>query len=105
MKKSFDTLLFLDIVIAGSQPTPLNIMIVWKEITEERYYYLLNVLPPCEERVNTNGRGFLVSEPDNEKTCAICGKYLLTFVGAKEVRGKFYETANDVTKPEWRAWF
>lgn len=48
-----------------------------KEVSEERYWYLLEVLPPCK----FDGKSFYISEADTEDLHTWCA----------EVEGKYFE--------------
>lgn len=66
----------------------------WKEVTEERYWEMLEVLPPaCQQR-----GGFLVGEPWDHHAVSGRARY-----GAYLERGgKFYESLRPVTVSEFK---
>ncbi len=67
--------------------------IEWKEVTEERYWEMLEILPPaCQKQ-----RGFLVGEPWDHHAVSGRPRY-----GAYLERGgKFYESLRPVTITEF----
>lgn len=44
----------------------------WLDSTQERYWYMLEVLPPAAQLPS----GFLVGEPADHRTCQVTGKVL-----------------------------
>lgn len=79
--------------------------IKWVETTEERYWEMLEVLPP-ECMIKS---GFLVGEAANHRTCKLNGCVKPVFDGFKKVgSGKgeeefFFTTSEPVTIPEFKA--
>lgn len=60
--------------------------IKWKEITEAKYWEMLEVLPPA---VMTH-LGFLVGEPLDHGFCPVTGLFGARFEAFAEVRGKYF---------------
>ncbi len=76
---------------AVQQDTPIQ----WEETTEERYWDMLEVLPPAY----MNKAGFLVGEPWDHH--AISG--LPRFQAFTGKAGKFHAASRPMTVPEFRA--
>ncbi len=77
----------------------------WVEVTEERYDYMLCVLPP---EIMLKG-GFLVGEPTSHRRCKMTNCFKPTFDGFKRVGSyddadcKFFATSEPVTISEFKA--
>ena len=69
----------------------------FREITRERYDDAFNVLPPAEM-----GLGFLVTEPWGDRECRITGHVRATYQGYVSLAGRYYETVEPLTAPEFR---
>lgn len=77
-----------------------TVTVGFKECTEYRYNELLEVLPP----LGWVKKGFLVSEPWSHRVCRVAGNYRATYQAVvHHCSGKFYESTEGVTLPEWRA--
>ena len=74
---------------AALQDTPIE----WLPITEEKYNYYLEVLPPLDYR----NRGFLVSEPIDGHAATGAYRYL----AVRTEYPKFYVSSRPVTRTEW----
>lgn len=71
----------------------------FQPITEERYFELLEALPPIE----FSPRAFLVGEPYTEQTCQITGKFLPSYQACFDFgNGNFYEAHRPLTRPEFK---
>lgn len=70
----------------------------WKEVDEARYDEMLGILPPAY----WDGKGFLVGEPFDHRTCKISGYTTPTFAAFVSHKGKYYEGPN-MTVAEFRA--
>lgn len=73
-------------------------MTKWKNVSEDRYYEMLEVLPPAV----MTGNGFMVGEPWTHRTCTVTNKMQPTFQAFVEIRGKHYEAQSPMTIPEFR---
>lgn len=78
---------------AAQQDTPIE----WKEITEERYYDMLYILPPEIHYAN----GFLVGEPSDHH--AVTGAP--RFAAFVQYYGAYKEASRPLTKKEFRELF
>lgn len=63
---------------------------MWQPCTEERYDYMMGVLPPA---LMHHG-GFLVGEPFHHRTCRITGRISPTYAAFIRYKGKCYEGGN-----------
>ena len=69
----------------------------WQPITEERYWELLEVLPPIYGK-----NGFMVSEPCDHAKCEITGNVLPRYTGVVEMReGHPFVAHRPLTVPEF----
>ncbi len=60
---------------------------MWKRVDSDRYYEMLEVLPPA----HWTGKGFLVGEPATHRTCKITGTVRPTFAAFIALKGRYYE--------------
>jgi hypothetical protein len=67
-------------------------------VDEERFDYMLEVLPP---EVMT-GLGFLVGEPNDHVWCKVTGRLAPNYQPFAKVGEKFYEAVECMTVPEFR---
>lgn len=72
---------------------------MWKEVTEERYDEMLNILPPA----HWDSKGFLVGEPWTHRFCRATGLFRAAFAAFVRYNGKFYECDEPLTVPEFVA--
>jgi len=73
----------------------------WKEVVEERYMDMLEVLWPAAWEPE---RGFLVGEAWDHKRCSVTGAPGTTaFAAFMRRNGKFYECLQPMTRLEWKA--
>ena len=78
--------------------------IQWVEVTEEKYFEMLGVLPPASQGSMTGANGFQVGEAMNHN--ARGQPTFATFKEEVRVNGsKFYESAEAHTFPEFKAEF
>jgi hypothetical protein len=71
----------------------------WKEVSEERYTEMLEILPP----LCWTDKGFLVGEPWRHKKCSVTGwDNLPAFAPFLKFRGKYYEGDEPLTIHEFR---
>ena len=75
---------------AERQDTPIK----WEETTEEKFSYMLEVLPPAA----MHGGGFLVGEPTDHH--AVTGQP--RFGACKEQDGKYYAANRPLTRAEFQ---
>ena len=68
-------------------------MSTWKRVTRERYWEMLEILPPAV----MGGDAFMVAEP-----VSYGADGLATFVGFKQAGGQYFETERAMTVPEFR---
>jgi hypothetical protein len=72
----------------------------FKRVTQERYYEMLEVLPPAK----MTGFGFLVGEAWTHRPCAVTGRMLPAFAAFAEwPRDRFFESEGPMTIPEFAA--
>jgi hypothetical protein len=69
-----------------------------KRIDEERYDYMLGILPPALWLA----KGFLVGEPATHRKCTVTGKVLPTYAAFFFAFRRYYE-GDDMTIPEFKA--
>jgi hypothetical protein len=69
----------------------------FKVVTHERFIDQLEILPPAYQ----NGKGFLMGEPFNHRTCAVCRRYLPTYTAFISYRDCFYESDEPMTVAEF----
>jgi len=73
---------------------------VLKPITEERYWYMLEIVPPAI----MDGKGFCVGEPYSHRECTATHKYdQPTFSAFFQLGSKYYEAAEPMTLGEYKA--
>ena len=81
--------------------TTLPTAFTWKEVDEERYWEMLEILPPIDWEMS---RGFMVGEAWDHKRCSVTGAIDATAFGAFARKdGKYYECLQPMTRAEWRA--
>ena len=68
-------------------------MITWKQTTEEKYWEMLEVLPPA----TMTGLGFLVGEPLTHGSCPITGKFGPLFEAYAQVGPEYYVASAPMT--------
>lgn len=66
--------------------------------TEERFYEMLEVLPPAYYANN----GFLVGEPVNHRTCRVSGHIAPTYDAFVQLSGKYYASPEALTIKEFK---
>lgn len=71
----------------------------FKEVDEARYYEMLGVLPPAL----WIDKGFLAGEPFDHRRCKATGRFTASFAAFIRHRGKYYESEEAMTAPEFRA--
>ena len=71
----------------------------WKQVTENRYWEMLGVVPPAMYI----RMGFLVGEPMSHRICTVSGKEAETFTAFIENRDGFYECTEALTAAEFKA--
>jgi hypothetical protein len=72
--------------------------IKWTETTQDRYYEMLEVLPP---EVMT-GLGFLMGEPFTHGTCTVTGNTLPRCEPYAQVGERFFVGSENLTVPEFQ---
>lgn len=70
----------------------------WKEVTEDRYNDMLNVIPPLA----WVSKGFLVGEAWTHKICSINHRMSSAFQAMVRSNGQYYECLEPMTVAEWR---
>lgn len=70
----------------------------WKECTEERYWEMLECVPPAV----MGGGGFMVGEPYDHIQDAETGKWVPTFHAFRKIAGKHYAASAPMTIREFR---
>jgi hypothetical protein len=70
----------------------------WKEVSDERYNEMLEVLPPALWLANR----FLVGEPTSHRRCKITNKVMPTYAPFIFAFGRYYE-GDPMTPAEFRA--
>jgi len=74
-------------------------MSLFTEVSVGRYDEMLGVVPPAL----MDGRGFLVGEPTDHRECKISGLFRPTFAAFLYHNGKYYESTEAMTVPEYKA--
>jgi hypothetical protein len=77
----------------------MSAALTFKEVDEARYDEMLGVLPPAL----WIGKGFLVGEPFDHRTCKATGRLTASFAAFIRYRGKYYESEEAMTAAEFRA--
>jgi hypothetical protein len=70
----------------------------YETTTEDRYWYMLEVLPPASQ----TKWGFLVGEPVNHRKCTVLHRIMPTYDAFFEVNGKYYASKAPMTPTEFR---
>jgi hypothetical protein len=65
----------------------MEVRMAIKEVTEERYDEMLDMLPPAL----WVGKGFLVGEPFDHRKCNITGKMSATYTAFFHAKGRYFE--------------
>lgn len=81
-----------------SAPTPQSV-ITWKEVTERRFWQMLEILPPAFQAEY----GFLVGEPQTHRVCARTGQFDEACSAFCEIAGRFFEASDPMTCAEFKA--
>lgn len=71
----------------------------YHETTQERFDYMLGVLPPTAYYAS----GFLVGEPVSTRACAVTGCVAYTFRALFDIGGKFLQADEPMTVQEFMA--
>src|SRR4029450_1740111 len=74
-------------------------MTTWKEVTQDLYPEILEMLPPAIQTAN----GFLVGEPMRHRDCAITGQFRAAYAAFVERDGRYFESDTPLTVPEFRS--
>ncbi len=75
-----------------------SIQVNWQPTSEERYWEMLEVLPPAF----MTGGGFLVGEPFDHGLCAITRSMRPRYEAFIQDGGKFYVSDRALTIPEFK---
>jgi hypothetical protein len=68
-------------------------MMNWKETTEERYWEMLEILPPA----TMTGLGFLVGEPMDHRACPVTGNFGARFEAYAKDGEKYFVASEPMT--------
>lgn len=71
----------------------------WKEVSEERYWEMLEILPPAV----MDGKGFMVGEAWTHRTCSVTKVERASYSAFAEKDGRYYECLDPMSVPEWRS--
>jgi hypothetical protein len=81
----------------------LNSGLDWRIVDEDRYYEMLEILPPACQ----TGLGFLVGEPMDHVKCSVTKKIAPNFTAFAEIgtpaNRTYYECTKPLTIAEFRA--
>jgi hypothetical protein len=73
-------------------------MTTWTEVTQGRYYAMLEMLPPAIQTAD----GFLVGEARRHRDCAITGQFRAAYAAFVEREGRYFEADAPLTVPEFQ---
>jgi hypothetical protein len=73
-------------------------MTQWKEVTQGRYYEMLEMLPPAIQPAN----GFLVGEATRHRDCEVTQQFRAAYAAFVEKDGHYFESDTRLTVPECR---
>ena len=76
----------------------LNIQVNWQPTTEERYWEMLEILPPAAQ----TGYGFLVGEPADHRRCEVKGVTLPRYDAFIETEAGFFTADRPLTFFEFK---
>ena len=71
---------------------------MWKRTTREKYWEMLEVLPPATQ----DAHGFLLGEPQDHDFCQVSGYVMPRYDAYLQRRGKYYVSTRPLSLFEYR---